>query len=110
MKKTVSAILAVCVFSWMSGVSANEQGKADQQDPESLLMCRAGNGDQIWAVSVPEDIVFGILCDAFDDICAPCIVSLEDQGCQVIDVVVTHGRQDAPYPPTTTYLLSCTSP
>ena len=78
MKKTVSAILAVCVFSWMSGVSANEQRKADQQDPESLLICGAGNGDQIWAVSVPEVIVVGDQCDAFDDICAPCIVSLDN--------------------------------
>ena len=110
MKKIVIAILIFFAFSWISVVSAGDRhGKRvnwpGTGSPESTVTCAAGNGDIISNRSVPETINVD-QCRGFVDSCAPCIISLEDQGCKIVDVVVTH----APAPPPssmTTYLLSC---
>ena len=108
MKMIVSVMLIVLGFSWISGVSADKQGK---QSPESFMTCASGNGDGINAISVPATINLDMCMKWEDSNCADCIISLENQGCKLIEVVVTHLMN-----PTLgtvagkTYLLSCVDP
>ena len=108
MKKIVIAILVFFAFSWISVVSAGDwHGKRGNWprtgSPESTVTCAAGNGAIISNRSVPNTINVDE-CEGFVGLCAPCIISLEDQGCKIVDVVVTH---KPPHNSMTTYLLSC---
>jgi hypothetical protein len=106
MNKIVTILLAVFVFSWASVVSAGPAGPAGnwpvKESPESIVTCGAGNGETIAMQSV-----YGAInveqCKSFENTCAPCISSLEGQGCKIVDVVVTH----VDFHTTATYLLSC---
>ncbi len=105
-QKIMIAILVLFAFSWLVGcedyvVSASDL--TSTESPESLVTCAAGNGDIISNGSVPETINVE-QCRPFEDVCAPCIISLEDQGCEIVDVVVT---QFPEFKIMTTYLLSC---
>ena len=105
MKKYVIAILVALAFSWVSGVSAKEES------PESMMTCGGGNGGSISVLSIPETIN-GEGCPPFmEGACASCIISLEDQGCKLVDVIVTHFRPPESVTVSgTTYLLSCVKP
>jgi len=104
MKKIIILILAALAFSWTPVVSA-------EQSPESFMTCASGNGDGIKAISVPATINID-QCPPFGAVsCADCIISLENQGCKMVDVVVTHlMNPDLGTVPGTTYLLSCAKP
>lgn len=107
MKKIVLLIFAVLAFSWTQAVSA-------EKSPESLVTCGTGNGNAISMLSLPNTINTEE-CPGWEfGFCASCIISLEKQGCEVIDVVVTHsqvGNEGGGVTVAgTTYLLSCVKP
>jgi hypothetical protein len=110
MKIIMNVILIVIAFSFISGVSADKGSR--KQSAESFVMCGSGNGAGISERSLPETIN-GERCMPFgDSYCAACIVSLENQGCKIVDVVVTHFRNEdnGVIVPGTSYLLSCAKP
>jgi hypothetical protein len=115
MKKIVIAILVVVAFCWISVVSADN--KPVEESPESIATCVANSGNgpyQLQTRSFPETIN-GEQCRTWEpdrepDPCAPCIISLEEQGCKIIDVVVTQVVGSENYEKIlapVTYLLSC---
>ena len=119
MKNPYSLILAILMFSFATGVSA-DKGKT-QQSPESILTCIDLNGVSpylVWAPSIPSEIEAG-QCRTRDvadpmDLCASCIASLEAQGCKIIEVEVLQVEAslnpEALGPSRVTYLLSCSEP
>ena len=88
MKKLIQLLLVSCVLILSTVVFAGAK-----QSPESIVTCAFGDGDGILIadVAAPLDMTE---CTPFDDTCAPCVTSLENQGCIFIDVVVTHTVQD----------------
>ena len=109
MKIVINMIAIVLAFSWISVLSANNN--SNKQSVESFMTCASGNGDGIKAVSLPSTINAD-QCPPFGDVsCADCIISLEKQGCNLINVVVDHlMNPEIGALPATTYLLSCTRP
>ena len=101
MKKLVIAILVVIAFSWVSVVSA--ENRRGEESPESIVTFSGGGGETISTISVPGTINV-VQCGYWEGMPASCIMSLEDQGCKVVDVIVTHYED---YLTMTTYLLSC---
>ena len=108
MKKIVIAILVFLPFSLILGCSGNEVIAAGDQNgtesPESML--------DFWGSNISDVSVLGTInvnqCTPWADECASCITSLEDQGCKIVDVIVTHVQQDDNTTiPARTYLLSC---
>ena len=110
----IIATMALAVY-WLSGVAI-----ADipiRQSAESIVTCASAGTHLVLSRSIAEG--FNVdLCRSFDsggpDACAPCITSLEAQGCKVVDVVATNaitnpdtGIQSASM---ATSLVSCVSP
>jgi hypothetical protein len=102
MKKIIILILAALAFSWTPVVSA-------EQSPESVVTCvSAGAPYFIYSKSI-SGAINEEQCQTSspDHTCSPCISSLEDQGCKLVDVVVENvaaGETEL------TYLLSCVAP
>lgn len=114
MKKIIISILAVLAFSWTPVVSAGNG--SDKQSPESIVSCLGGNTFVVLYRSIAEPIN-SEQCRTWDiiqppDPCAPCITSLEGQGCKVIDVVVTNikGEAGENFSVAATYMMSCVKP
>lgn len=108
MKKIVIAILVFFPFSLILGCSDDYVIAAADltgtESPESMLTC--------WGQYISEQSVANTInvdqCTPWVDECASCIISLEDQGCKTVDIVVTHVRQDSNTTITArSYLLSC---
>ncbi len=104
MRKLTSLFLAVAVYALMGvGVAAadGEDPSKRQQTPESIVICgdqgivrqppndlpQAGLGVQ--TITTPESIALE-RCNRGAQ-CAPCIRSLEKQGCKVLDLIVNAG-------------------
>ena len=96
------AIYSVLVLFFLSGASAF----AGDKSPESIVTCAAGSGETVSMVSVADGIDPSA-CSPYVDRCAPCITSLEDQGCKFVDINVTQTDYLAT---ATTYLMSCVAP
>ena len=119
MKNSHSVILAILMFSFASGVSADTG--VTKQKPESILTCIDSNGVgpySVWAPSTPAEINTD-QCRTRDivqppDLCSACIGSLEAQGCKIIDVDVVQvdvEQNSGGFGATkVTYLLSCSKP
>lgn len=101
MKKLVQLLLVSCVLILSTVVFAGAK-----QSPESNVTCGSGNGEQpviFTDISVSLNME---QCTPIEDTCAPCISSLENQGCKFIDVILTHPA-DLVIPSIASYLLSC---
>ncbi len=104
MRKLTTLFLAVAVYALMgAGVEAadGDDSRKRQQTPESIVIC----GDQgfiqqppndlprtrlgVQTITTPESIALE-RCDRGVS-CAPCIRSLENQGCTVLDLIVNAG-------------------
>ena len=120
MKNSHFVILAILMFSFASGVSADTG--VTKHKPESILTCIANNGVgpySVWAPSIPSEISTD-QCRTRDivqppDLCSACIGSLEAHGCKIIDVDVVQvdveQNSDTVGGATkVTYLLSCSKP
>ena len=100
-------IYSVLVLFLLSAVSAFAGDKTQQvPSPESIVTCAAGAGEGVSMVSVADGIDSSA-CSPYVDTCAPCITSLEDQGCKFVDITVTQTDYLAT---ATTYLMSCVEP
>ena len=106
MKKLIQLLLVSFVLIWSTGAFADAPRNSSPQSPESNVTCGSGNGEQpvIFAdISVLKNME---QCKPIEDTCAPCISSLENQGCKFIDVILTHPA-DSGIPSIASYLLSC---
>ena len=106
MKKLIQLLLVSFVLIWSTGVFADAPGNSSTQSPESLVSCLSVETHAILSHSI-SGVVNTDQC-ILRESCSPCITSLEEQGCKVVDVVVTNlvvaednSRAMA------TYLLSC---
>ena len=88
MNQITNMIVLVLSVIWISSAYA---GKGFMKvSPESIMTCGGGNGNSISVLSVPTTINTDECPTWVDSVSASCIVSLENQGCKVVDVVVTH--------------------
>jgi len=106
MRKVVYGVVVACLLTWTSGVVADDHKSKRQKSPESIVTCADQGGNEV-AMAQVADAISVESCTPFEDQCAFCIGSLENQGCKIVDVVVTHVP---PFNTMATYLLSCTSP
>ena len=88
---------------------AGVPGNIPVQSPESRVACAAAAGDFILFADISLSLNME-KCTPFEDTCAPCISSLENQGCKFIDVIVDHigtGSPELASISNATYLFSC---
>ena len=109
MKLFLNLLMVVIAFTWIPGVSADNQSK--KYSPESIVTCQTVGPSNygVVALSVPAAInteQCNQTPDGFLVSCAPCISSLENQGCKIVDVATGKSNEI----PNVTYLLSCTKP
>ena len=103
MKKLIQLLLVSCVLILSTVVFAGAK-----QSPESMITCGSGNQEHPVVVADISVSLNMEQCTLLEDNCAPCISSLENQGCKFIDVIVTHPiAKDVCIPSMTSYLLSC---
>jgi len=109
MMKILTTIFLALAFSLTSVVSAGSD--ALKPSPESVVTCQIAGG--VGYINVGWSVPAAInteQCFQPPDTglpCAPCIISLENQGCRTVDVVT--GISNNIYP-IVTYLLSCAKP
>jgi hypothetical protein len=109
MKKIIISLLTILAFSWASGVAAENYPVKDS--PESHVICVNSGVKQL---TVPATINTE-RCRIHDS-CAYCTTSLENQGCKVVDVVVTsltQGNEVIVHDQSmtvVTYMMSCVKP
>ena len=109
MKKIIISLLTVLAFSWASGVAAENYPVKDS--PESHVICE---NTEVIRLTVPATINTE-QCVVHNS-CAYCITSLENQGCKVVDVVVTsltQGSDTVVHEQSLTvviYMMSCVEP
>ena len=99
---TALFISTLFVFTGVPSASADGNGRKGQKSPESTLICSGAFGHQISVASGIDSS----LCTTPDTLCADCVVSLEQQGCRIIETHVLTG----PTKPFVTYLMSCVKP
>ncbi len=99
----------------------DDSGKR-QQKPDTIVTCEGSSSLGAYVViagtapgSVNEETRSH--CVSFSSECSPCIRALENQGCKVVDVVVSNGappETGGPVAvnrdPRATFLLSCEKP
>jgi len=110
MIKILTTIFITLAFSFTSVLCAGAD--VPKPSPESMLICGTGLGDLISAHSLPDSINAERCEPNFVNKCAPCLISLEQQGCMIVDVIVMTFRIEeyGVNHPGTSYLLSCVKP
>ena len=114
MRKIATLFLAVAIYVLMGigGAAAADDKSKKMQKPDSIVTCQAGFpayevAHRTAPASVNLDQCIVPSTQSAPE-CAPCIRSLENQGCKVVDVIVTHfvgeGESRA------SFLLSCEKP
>ena len=90
MELIIYSVMAILTFAWISGVNA---GKGTvEPSPESIVTSQAG-GPQMYmvvAMSLPPAINAEQCIELPESLpreCAPCVISLESQGCTTVEVV-----------------------
>ena len=116
MRQVATLFLAVAVYVLIGigGAAAGDDSKKRKQKPDSIVNCGGSAGIySLVAITTPESINV-VKCDPLaSSPCAPCIRSLEEQGCKVVDLTVT---QVIPLPtggfidPGAIFVLSCAKP
>ena len=106
MKNLYLVVIAIFAFSLATGVSAS------QKSPESLVTCSSFSIDGIYTYAVIFSAISSEInaemC-AFTSLCNPCIESLEEQRCKVVDLKIDHKVINQPEV-WATYGLSCKAP
>lgn len=126
MRKFATLFLVVAVYALMgiSAAAADNASGNGQQNPDSIVTCSGEAGDFVVINRTTPTFLALDECSAgredplVRDPCAPCIRSLENQGCMVVDVIVTNGATAppvrpgdvSPEDPRATFLLSCAKP
>ena len=104
MKEVIYSVLVLFLLSAVSAFAGDKTQPVPS--PESIVTCAAGQGEGVAMVSVADGIDPSA-CSPWADRCAPCITSLEAQGCKFVDITVT---QTDYLSTATTYLMSCVEP
>lgn len=107
MKNIVISIFVVSALFWISGASAGKY--PGKHSPESVVTCVSA-GEPYFIVSKSiSGAINEEQCQTKspDHTCSPCVSSLEDQGCEIVDVVVGNPVAGENV---LTYLLSCVKP
>jgi len=81
-KQRILMIVALC-FVLIGTVAA---GIPHQPKPDSIVVCVGGEGMGVTTATVPLSIDRSE-CSSFEQSCSPCIRSLENQGCEIVDLV-----------------------
>ena len=89
MRKLATLFLAVAVYALVGiGVAAaDDDSKKKQQNPDSIVSCFPNGNYRVIASSVPASINSNGCPGFLQSECSPCIRSLENQGCEVVDLV-----------------------
>ena len=88
-KQRILMVVAICFV--LLGTVAAGRGRRSEPKPDSVVGCfMAGGGPYgVFALTVPESIDESSCTPGAGDPCSPCIRSLENQGCEVIEPVRT---------------------
>ena len=85
-KQQILMVVAMC-FVLMGAVAA---GIPHEPKPDSVVGCFVAGGQyKVTALTVPESIDESSCTPFSDNSCSPCIRSLENQGCEVVEPVRT---------------------
>ncbi len=106
-KQRILMIVAIC-FVLMGTVAA---GIPHEPKPDSVVQCVVVGGQYaVTGLTVPESIDESSCTPFSGERCSPCIRSLENQGCEVVEpqsVVLTTVDIDFPQ---SVFVLSCEQP
>lgn len=112
------AVFAIAVCTFMARSETANADNLGRPSTESIVTCGSAGTHLVLSQSVAEGINTD-RCKTWSstsdpDPCAPCITSLEGQGCRVGDVVATNtatpNETGVQLESVVTYLLSCTPP
>ncbi len=110
----------VMSFALMGTVAAAHADGKRQQKPDSIVTCHGNfsGGYEVLNVTVP--IPVNLDACTFHGPCSPCVRSLEEQGCKVLDATVSSFPPASPgaigpsggagLEPRASFLLSCEKP
>ena len=110
-KQRILMIVALC-FVLIGTVAA---GIPHDPKPDSVVGCLGIGGQyQVSALTIPESIDESSCTPLSDNSCSPCIRSLENQGCEVVEPVQTQVIMEPTTVPIifqfSTFVLSCARP
>jgi hypothetical protein len=110
-KQRILMMVALC-FVLIGTVAA---GIPHDPKPDSVVGCLVAGGQyQVFGLTIPESIDESSCTPLSGNSCSPCIRSLENQGCEVVEPV-QHQVQTEPTTvpfifPFSTFVLSCAQP
>ena len=81
-KQQILMVVALC-FVLIGTVAA---GIPHEPKPDSIVVCKGDGEMGVVAATVPLSVNRSE-CSSFEQSCSPCIRSLENQGCEVVDLV-----------------------
>ena len=108
-KQRILMVVAMCFV--LLGTVAAGRGRRSEPKPDSVVGCSGGQYD-VTALTVPESIDESSCTPFSGNPCSPCIRSLENRGCEVVEPVRT---TDVAVPGEglfqfSTFVLSCEQP
>ena len=110
-KQRILMVVALCFV--LLGTIAAGRGRRSDPKPDSVVGCHVFDGQySVTALTVPESIDESSCAPFSNKRCSPCIRSLENQGCEVVEPVRT---TDVAVPDEglfqfSTFVLSCGQP
>ena len=122
MRKLTTLFLAAGVYALVgSGSAAAHDSKKRQEKPDTIVTCAGSEGAYVVINGTAPSSVNAETrshCVSLSSECSPCVRALENQGCKVVDVIVTNGAAAPPQGPVAvnpeepraTFLLSCEKP
>jgi hypothetical protein len=123
MRKLATLFLPVAVYALMGlgTAAADNDSKKSQEKPDTIITCEGWAGAYVVINGTAPGSVNAETrshCVSLSSECSPCIRALENQGCKVVDVVVSNGARPEtggpvavnPEDPRATFLLSCEKP
>ena len=108
---TLFLAVAVCALMGVGGAAADDDSKKKrQQKPDSIVHCLGdifGPDYLVVNSTVPASVNLDQCVRGVSGACSPCIRSLEEQHCKVVDVIVV---EPVEHSLPVTFLLSCAKP
>ena len=113
MKRILVVVITLLALVWASSLAAADprggmSSVREAPSPESTVTCGGPGFDWPYVV-VGKSVADIINAEQCNGACAPCITSLENQGCKVVNTVVAEPALEG-WTVTVVYQLSCISP
>ena len=109
-KHRILMVVAICFV--LLGTVAAGRGRRSEPKPDSMVACVVVGGQYaVTGLTVPESIDESSCTPFMEERCSPCIRSLENQGCEVVEpqsVVLT--ATDTGLFQGSVFVLSCEQP